>query len=109
VRHVVRDAHVVVRRGLHKIARERHLLEEVAVGVVVVVAAQLGVEVAELERLVPGRLDVVKGSARAQVGRGDLGVVREPLPYSHCACGPSDLSGQETNHMNDLPHLNALA
>jgi len=77
MRHVVAHAHVIVRRGFDQIARERDLLEEVLVVLVVVAALELGREVAELESLVPGCLDVIKGGTRADVGAADLGGVRE--------------------------------
>lgn len=51
MRHVVAHAHVIVRRGFDQIARERDLLEEVLVVLVVVAALELGREVAELESL----------------------------------------------------------
>jgi hypothetical protein len=75
VRDLVRDLDVVGLVALEQIARERDLLEEVLVGAVVVVRLQLGREVTELERLVPAGLEVVEGSAVAEVRRGDLGRV----------------------------------
>ena len=68
---VVRDAQVVA-GAVEQVAGEADLLEKVLVLVVVVVAAQVGLEVADVERLAPAGLDVLEGGALADVRRGDL-------------------------------------
>jgi len=65
----------VVAAAVHQAATQRDVLQEVTVGVVVVRAVELRVEVAQAQLLAPGGLQVVEGGARAEVGGGDLSVV----------------------------------
>merc|ERR550514_1987383 len=72
-RHLVAHRHVAV---LHEVAREGDLLQRVLGLGVVVLDVHVRLEVADVERLAPGGLQVVEGgAATVQVGGGDLGVV----------------------------------
>eukprot|EP00964_Phaeocystis_antarctica_P146864 scaffold113285_cov63-Phaeocystis_antarctica.AAC.1 len=71
LRHLVAQAQVVA-IALDQAAAQSGRLEAALVPVVVVRAVELRLEVADVERLAPGRLQVVEGRARPQVGGGDL-------------------------------------